>query len=116
MSTVLSEDIRNNVVTLIADMRWAMESVEDGRSYSKMYLSINALPDRDLVEILGKLIEPFREEDLYATRLYRNAIIEIAEVQGYIDSRVSELNAAKAKKVTIDISMLPTELQAKFSK
>jgi hypothetical protein len=41
---------------------------------------------------------------------------EKAEVQSYIDARVSEINASKTKKVTIDISMLPADLQAKFTK
>ena len=36
------------------------------------------------------------------------------EVQGYIDARISELNVAKAP--TIDYSVLPADLQAKFSK
>jgi hypothetical protein len=36
------------------------------------------------------------------------------EVQGYIDARVAELNVAKAP--TIDYSVLPADLQAKFKK
>ena len=36
------------------------------------------------------------------------------EVQGYIDARVAELNVAKAP--TIDFSVLPADLKAKFSK
>ena len=37
-----------------------------------------------------------------------------AEVQGYIDARIAELNVAKV--ATVDYSALPTELQAKFKK
>jgi hypothetical protein len=40
---------------------------------------------------------------------------ERAEVQSHIDARVQELQAAKAK-VTVDFSMLPADLRAKFSK
>lgn len=36
------------------------------------------------------------------------------EVQGYIDARVAELNVAKVP--TIDYSVLPADLQAKFKK
>lgn len=36
-----------------------------------------------------------------------------AEVQSHIDARVSEISASKAKKVTIDMSVLPADL-AKF--
>jgi hypothetical protein len=39
---------------------------------------------------------------------------ERAEVQGYIDARVSELNIAKAP--SIDFSALPTDLATKFQK
>lgn len=41
---------------------------------------------------------------------------EKSEVQGYIDARITEINAGKAKKVTIDFSALPSDLAAKFSK
>jgi hypothetical protein len=41
---------------------------------------------------------------------------EKAEVQGYIDARVQEINASKAKKVTIDYNSLPADLAAKFAK
>lgn len=41
---------------------------------------------------------------------------EKAEVQGYIDARVQEINASKAKKVTIDYNSLPADLAAKFNK
>ena len=41
---------------------------------------------------------------------------EKAEVQAYIDARVTEINASKAKKVTIDFSVLPADLASKFSK
>ena len=41
---------------------------------------------------------------------------EKAEVQAYIDARVTEINASKAKKVTIDFSALPADLASKFSK
>lgn len=34
-----------------------------------------------------------------------------AEIQGFIDSRLSSINADKAKKVEIDYSQLPSELQ-----
>jgi hypothetical protein len=37
-----------------------------------------------------------------------------AEVQGYIDTRIAELNVAK--QVTIDYSALPADLAAKFKK
>lgn len=40
---------------------------------------------------------------------------EKAEVQGYIDTRVSEISASKTKKVNIDYSQLPADL-AKFAK
>lgn len=41
---------------------------------------------------------------------------EKAEVQAYIDARVSDINATKTKKVTVDFSALPADLAAKFSK
>lgn len=37
-----------------------------------------------------------------------------AEIQGYIDARISEL--AKTKQVAVDFSALPADLQAKYSK
>lgn len=40
---------------------------------------------------------------------------EKAEVQGYIDARVSELASAKQAK-TVDFSALPADLAAKFNK
>ena len=40
---------------------------------------------------------------------------ERAEVQSYIDARMTELNAAKQAK-TVDFSALPADLAAKFSK
>lgn len=39
-----------------------------------------------------------------------------AEVQEHIDTRLAEIQASKAKSVTIDFSVLPADLQAKFSK
>ena len=39
-----------------------------------------------------------------------------AEVQGYIDARLAEIQASKAKSVTIDYSVLPADLAAKFQK
>jgi hypothetical protein len=39
-----------------------------------------------------------------------------AEVQAAIDSRILEIQASKAKSVTIDYSVLPADLAAKFSK
>jgi hypothetical protein len=39
-----------------------------------------------------------------------------AEVQTHIDARLSEIQASKAKTVTIDYSVLPADLAAKFSK
>ena len=39
-----------------------------------------------------------------------------AEVQGYIDARISEIQASKVKAVSIDASMLPADLAAKFIK
>lgn len=36
---------------------------------------------------------------------------EKSEVQGYIDNRISEINATKVKKVSIDTSVLPAALQ-----
>ncbi len=41
---------------------------------------------------------------------------EKAEVQGYIDARLAEIQASKAKNVTIDYSVLPADLAKKFSK
>lgn len=41
---------------------------------------------------------------------------EKSEVQGYIDARVSEINASKKKSVTIDFSALPADLAGKFAK
>lgn len=41
---------------------------------------------------------------------------EKAEVQAYIDARVSEISVSKAKKVTIDFSALPADLASKFAK
>ena len=42
---------------------------------------------------------------------------ERAEVQGYIDAKVSEIQATKAKKsVTVDFSALPADLASKFAK
>lgn len=40
---------------------------------------------------------------------------EKAEVQGYIDARISEISATKQAK-TVDFSALPADLAAKFSK
>ena len=40
---------------------------------------------------------------------------ERAEVQGYIDSRLAEVQVSKAKTVTIDFSVLPADL-ARFAK
>ena len=40
---------------------------------------------------------------------------EISEVQGYIDAKISEINATKQAK-TVDFSALPADLAAKFSK
>lgn len=39
-----------------------------------------------------------------------------AEVQAAIDARISEINASKAKKVTVDFSALPADLATKFRK
>lgn len=39
-----------------------------------------------------------------------------AEVQSHIDARLAEISASKAKTVTIDYSVLPSELAAKFQK
>ena len=39
-----------------------------------------------------------------------------AEVQSHIDARLSEIQVSKAKSVTIDYSVLPADLAAKFSK
>jgi hypothetical protein len=39
-----------------------------------------------------------------------------AEVQTHIDARLAEIQASKAKTVTIDYSVLPADLAAKFSK
>ena len=39
-----------------------------------------------------------------------------AEVQTHIDARLSEIQASKAKTVSIDYSVLPADLAAKFSK
>lgn len=41
---------------------------------------------------------------------------EKAEVQGYIDARIAEINASKKKSVTIDFSALPADLASKFQK
>jgi hypothetical protein len=40
---------------------------------------------------------------------------ERAEVQGYIDARVAEINASKIK-TTVDFNALPADLAAKFQK
>ena len=40
---------------------------------------------------------------------------EKEEIQKFIDSRVSELNLSKAKRVDIDFNVLPTELRSKYS-
>lgn len=43
--------------------------------------------------------------------------VDKAELQGYIDARVTEIAKTKPKaSVTIDFSSLPAELQAKYSK
>jgi hypothetical protein len=39
-----------------------------------------------------------------------------AEVQKHIDARVAEIQASKAKKVSVDFSALPADLAAKFAK
>ena len=39
---------------------------------------------------------------------------KIAEIQSYIDKRVSEIGVAKAKTVTVNVADLPAELAAKF--
>jgi hypothetical protein len=41
---------------------------------------------------------------------------EKQEVQGYIDARLAEIQASKAKTVSIDYSVLPADLAAKFQK
>lgn len=41
---------------------------------------------------------------------------EKAEIQSYIDARLAEISVSKAKTVTIDYSVLPADLAAKFSK
>lgn len=41
---------------------------------------------------------------------------EKAEVQGYIDAKLAEINASKKKSVTIDFSALPADLASKFQK
>lgn len=41
---------------------------------------------------------------------------EKAEVQGYIDARVAEINASKKKSVSIDFTALPADLASKFAK
>jgi hypothetical protein len=41
---------------------------------------------------------------------------EKAEVQSYIDARVKEIGASKAKTVSIDFSALPSDLASKFQK
>lgn len=41
---------------------------------------------------------------------------KIAEIQSYIDKRVSELGVAKSKTVTVNFDDLPADLQAKYSK
>lgn len=39
-----------------------------------------------------------------------------AEIQGFIDQRVAELNASKVKKVEVNFEALPEALRSKFSK
>ena len=41
---------------------------------------------------------------------------EKEEIQGYIDARVSAIQASKVKHVSIDYSALPADLAAKFKK
>jgi hypothetical protein len=41
---------------------------------------------------------------------------EKLEIQGYIDARVSEIQASKVKHVAIDYSALPADLAVKFAK
>lgn len=41
---------------------------------------------------------------------------EKAEVQTYIDARISEISASKKKTVAVDFSALPADLAAKFQK
>lgn len=41
---------------------------------------------------------------------------EKAEVQGYIDARVNEINASKVKTTKVDFSALPAGLAEKFAK
>lgn len=41
---------------------------------------------------------------------------EKAEIQTYIDARLTEINASKKKSVVINYSALPADLAAKFSK
>jgi hypothetical protein len=38
-----------------------------------------------------------------------------SEVQKHIDARIAEINSTKTKKVSIDMSVLPPELAAKFA-
>ena len=46
----------------------------------------------------------------------KNDVEEIAEIQSYIDDRLTEIAASKpSKKVEVDYSSLPAELQAKYA-
>lgn len=59
------------------------------------------------------------DASLKAMRTLLNSLTvesERAEVQGYIDARLAEISASKAKTVTIDYSVLPAELASKFNK
>lgn len=57
------------------------------------------------------------DEQLKNLKLFlatRSTAEEKAEIQTYIDARVAELAAAKASKVTVNTSVLPASLRAKF--
>lgn len=59
------------------------------------------------------------DPSLKAMRLLLNSVkteSEKAEIQGYIDTRLAEINASKVKTVSIDYSVLPAELASKFAK
>jgi len=59
------------------------------------------------------------DASLKAMRTLLNTLTDAAdraEVQAHIDARLAEIASSKVKSVTIDYSVLPADLQAKFSK
>lgn len=78
MSGLLSKITKRRVVDLVADIRYNLYLDKTELSFTEFWLRIYDLSDKELVKMLGDLIEPVEEEDTYATRTYSIAVTEIA--------------------------------------